>query len=99
MPRERLNWGKLPPTGWGCPMSAFLTNLQGLLQRWNFIERAKLESQLWEAFERGEALETLVDQCPPGFQKEVWTTTLVRIRKIEQLMQGKQAPAIQPDAD
>jgi hypothetical protein len=30
------------------------------LQRWNFIERAKQERALWEAFERGEDLEALV---------------------------------------
>ena len=80
-------------------MSAFLTNLQGLLQRWNFIERAKLESQLWEAFERGEPLEAMVEQCAPGFQKEVWSTTLVRIRKIEKMMEGKTAPGNPPDSD
>ena len=80
-------------------MSTFLTNLQGLLQRWNFIERAKLESQLWAAFERGEPLEALVEQCPPGFQKEVWSTTLVRIRKIEKMMAGQKPPAVQPDSD
>jgi hypothetical protein len=80
-------------------MSAFLTNLQGLLLRWNFIERAKLESQLWEAFERGKPLEEMVEQCPPGFQKEVWSTTLVRIRKIEKMMQGKTAPAVKLDSD
>jgi len=80
-------------------MSAFLTNLQGLLLRWNFIERAKLESQLWEAFERGKPLEEMVEQCPPGFQKEVWSSTLVRIRKIEKMMQGKTAPAVKPDSD
>jgi hypothetical protein len=80
-------------------MSAFLTNLQGLLLRWNFIERAKLESQLWEAFEQGKPLEEMVEQCPPGFQKEVWSTTLVRIRKIEKMMQGKTAPAVKPDSD
>jgi hypothetical protein len=80
-------------------MSAFLTNLQGLLLRWNFIERAKLESQLWEAFERGKPLEEMVEQCPPGCQKEVWSTTLVRIRKIEKMMQGKMAPAVKPDSD
>ena len=80
-------------------MSTFLTNLQGLLQRWNFIERAKLESQLWEAFERGEPLEAMVEQCPPGFQKEVWGPTLVRIRKIENMMEGQQAPAVITDSD
>ncbi len=80
-------------------MPAFLTWLQGVLQRWNFIERAKLERQLWEAFERGEALESLVEQCPPGFQKEVWSTTLVRIRKIELMMQGTTAPVNPSDSD
>ena len=80
-------------------MPAFLTWLQGVLQRWNFIERAKLERQLWEAFERGEALESLVEQCPLGFQKEVWSTTLVRIRKIELMMQGTTAPVNPSDSD
>jgi len=80
-------------------MPAFLTWLQGVLQRWNFIERAKLERQLWEAFERGQPLEAMVEQCPPGFQKEVWSTTLVRIRKIEKIMEGKTAPANRPDSD
>ena len=80
-------------------MPAFLTTLQGVLQRWNFIERAKLESQLWESFERGEPLEAMVEQCEPGFQKEVWSTTLVRIRKIEKMMEGQQAPAPKPDSD
>ena len=62
------------------------------LQRWNFIDRAKLERQLWDAFERQEDLQALVDGGEPGFQKEVWTTTLERIRKIERMMQGLQAP-------
>ena len=62
------------------------------LQRWNFIERARLERQLWDAFERGEPIEQLVAACESGFQKEVWTTTAARIRKIETLMDGKQGP-------
>ena len=62
------------------------------LQRWNFIDRAKLERQLWDAFERQEDLQALVNSCEPGFQKEVWNTTLERIRKIERMMQGRQAP-------
>jgi hypothetical protein len=66
--------------------------LNAFLQRWNFIERARLERQLWEAFERKEDLEALVENCPPGFQKEVWTTTLQRLRKIERMMQGQQRP-------
>ena len=62
------------------------------LQRWNFIERARLERQLWDAFERGEPIERLVEACAPGFQKEVWTTTAVRIRRIEQLMASRKPP-------
>lgn len=69
------------------------------LQRWNFIERARIERQLWEAFERREDLEVLVEECRAAvaagdreraFQLEVWQTTLQRIRKIETLMAGKQ---------
>ena len=66
--------------------------MNAFLQRWNFIERARLERQLWEAFERREDLEARVENCPPGFQKEVWTTTLQRLRKIERMMQGQQRP-------
>ena len=66
--------------------------MNAFLQRWNFIERARLERQLWEAFERKEDLEALVENCQPGFQKEVWTTTLQRLRKIERMMQGQQRP-------
>lgn len=74
----------------------------GLLERWNFIARARLERQLWEAFERGEDLEALVDDCrrrvagaEPGassFQLEVWQTTLQRIRRIEAVMGQKPNP-------
>jgi len=63
-----------------------------VFQRWNFIERARQERQLWDAFERGDDLDALVEGCEPGFQKEVWTATLQRIRKIERLMQGQSAP-------
>lgn len=68
------------------------------LQRWNFIERARIERQLWEAFERREDLEALVEECrgavatgdrERAFQLEVWQTTLQRIRKIEKLMADK----------
>ena len=73
-----------------------------LLKRWNFIERAKLERELWEAFERREDLESLVealrqrvdsgsatDQDEDRFRLEVWTTTLGRIRKIEAMMKDQ----------
>ena len=71
------------------------------LQRWNFIERARLERQLWDAFERGDDLEALVAGCRSAveagdqgraFQLEVWATTLRRIRKIETLMRDRQRP-------
>jgi hypothetical protein len=73
------------------------------LQRWNFIERARLERQLWDAFEGGEDLEALVDGCRRAveagdqgraFQLEVWTTTLKRIRKIEILMRDQKRPGM-----
>lgn len=71
------------------------------LQRWNFIERARQERQLWDAFERGENLEALVAECRAAveagagerrFQLEVWTATLPRIRKIERMMRDQQRP-------
>ncbi len=71
---------------------ADLATLPLFLQRWNFIERARLERQLWDAFERGEPIEQLVEACAPGFQKEVWATTATRIRKIERMMRDQQKP-------
>jgi hypothetical protein len=71
----------------------------GFLQRWNFIERARLERQLWEAFERGDNLDALLAECRAAvaagdrersFQLEVWGTTLERIRRIERLMRDQQ---------
>ena len=62
------------------------------LQRFNFIERARLERELWDAFERGEPIEQLVEQCQSGFRKEVWSTTAMRIRKIEAMMSDKERP-------
>lgn len=75
--------------------------MNAFLQRWNFIERARLERQLWDAFERGDNLEALVENCRMAvadgdqqrqFQLEVWTTTLERIRRIERLMQDQPRP-------
>ena len=73
------------------------------LKRWNFIERAKLERQLWEAFEHREDLEARVETLRQAvetgssadlgddrFRLEVWTTTLARIRKIEAMMKDQQ---------
>lgn len=71
------------------------------LQRWNFIERARLERQLWDAFERGESPEALVEECRQAVeagdssrqvQLEVWQTTAMRIRRIERLMREKPGP-------
>ena len=64
------------------------------LKRWNFIERARLERELWDAFERGDPIEELVADCPAEdpFRREVWQTTAQRIRRIEALMAGKGPP-------
>jgi len=74
------------------------------LKRWNFIERARLERELWDAFEAKENPEAKLtdlqgwiasaDAADPTlpdqqFRLEVWTTTLARIRKIEALMAGQ----------
>jgi hypothetical protein len=70
------------------------------LQRWNFIERARIERQIWDAFERGESPEALVEECRRAveagdasrrLQLEVWQTTTERIRRIERLMRDQRA--------
>ena len=75
------------------------------LKRWNFIERARLERELWDAFEAKEDIEAMVnalkarieamDATDPelgdqNFRLEVWITTMERIRKIEAMMAGKE---------
>ena len=75
------------------------------LKRWNFIERARLERELWDAFEAKDDIEAMVnglkarieamDPTDPelgdqNFRLEVWMTTMERIRKIEAMMAGKQ---------
>jgi hypothetical protein len=76
--------------------------LPRVLQRWNFIERARLERELWDAFERGEDLEALVassaeeagaGQAGTSLRQEVWEQTLVRIRRIEAAMKQAKPPA------
>lgn len=71
------------------------------LQRWNFIERARLERVLWDAFERGEDLDALLEACraeaaagkpDASFRLEVWQTTLIRIRRIEAMMKDQPRP-------
>lgn len=80
--------------------------MNAFFQRWNFIERAKLERQLWDAFERGENIDALVAECRSAveqgaaersFQLELWTATLARIRRIERLMRDQQQPARSAD--
>ena len=81
------------------------------LRRWNFITRARLERELWEAFERHEDLEAklnvlrrkldedAVDAAPDdSLRLEVWTITLRQIRRIEETMRGK-APPLPPNSD
>jgi len=78
-----------------------MLNLSSLLKRWNFIERARLERELWEAYEQRQDIEALVEQCRAAvsggdqgraLQLEIWTTTLTRIRKIERMMADQQQP-------
>ena len=74
------------------------------LKRWNFIERARLERELWDAFEAKQdpdaelsELKQWIEAADPSdptlgeqrFRLEVWTTTLARIRKIEAMMAAK----------
>ena len=75
------------------------------LKRWNFIERARLERELWDAFEAKEDIEFMgnelkasVEAADPtapdlgvqNFRLEVWITTMERIRKIEAMMAKKE---------
>lgn len=75
------------------------------LQRFNFIERARLERELWDAFERGEDLDSQLAEAARAaasgddsdrFRLEVWQTTATRIRKIETLMRDQRPPAAPP---
>jgi hypothetical protein len=77
------------------------------LQRWNFIARARLERQLWEAFEQGGDLEALVEatrqeaasgDAAVAFRLEVWQQTLVRIRRIEAAMKQTTRPPSSEDS-
>ena len=54
--------------------------------------------QLRDAFERGDDLEAVVETCRQAvvggqselsFQLEIWDATLVRIRRIEKMMQAQ----------
>ena len=71
-----------------------------LLRRWNFIERARLERELWDAFEAGDDIDAMLERTQAkveaqqgedldALRLEVWQTTVLRIRKIEALMKQK----------
>ena len=79
-----------------------VSGLPSWLQRWNFIERARHERALWEAFEQRQDIDALVEQCRAAveagdrgraFELEVWSTTLTRIRKIERMMGDRPRPS------
>ena len=71
-----------------------------LLRRWNFIERARLERELWDAFEAGDDIDAMLERTQAkveaqqgedldALRLDVWQTTVLRIRKIEALMKQK----------
>lgn len=71
------------------------------LRRWNFIERARQERLLWDAFERGENLDALLEACAAeaaagddgaAFRLGIWRTTRERIRRLEALMASRRDP-------
>lgn len=71
------------------------------LKRLNFMETAKLEMELMKAFEAGADLNAkLAEQAElasggnaeQAWKLEVWQKMLVRIRKMQTLMQDKQDP-------
>ena len=72
------------------------------LKRLNFMETAKLEMELMKAFEAGEDLDSKVGsqvelaqrsgQAEDKWKAEVWQKMLVRIRKMQKLMEGSSKP-------
>ena len=71
------------------------------LKRLNFMETAKLEIELMKAFEAGVDLDAkLADQAALAtngdaeevWKLEVWQKMLIRIRKMQTLMQDKPEP-------
>lgn len=71
------------------------------LKRLNFMETAKLEMELMKAFEAGADLDAkLAEQAElasngdaeQAWKLEVWQKMLVRIRKMQTLMQDKPDP-------
>jgi hypothetical protein len=75
------------------------------LRRWNFIERARQERLLWDAYERRENLDELLEACAvqaeagdgeAAFRLEVWRTTRERIQRLETLMASRGKPPEAP---
>ena len=71
------------------------------LKRLNFMETAKLEMELMKAFEAGADLDAkLAEQAElasngdaeQAWKLEVWQKMLMRIRKMQTLMQDKPDP-------
>lgn len=71
------------------------------LKRLNFIETAKLEMELMKAFEAGEDLDAKVEvqaqraeagDPEQAWKLEVWQKMLIRIRKMQTLMQNQPNP-------
>ena len=71
------------------------------LKRLNFMETAKLEMELMKAFEAGENLDAKLEaqaQIAGGgdaeeiWRLEVWQKMLLRIRKMQKMMQDKPDP-------
>jgi len=71
------------------------------LKRLNFMETAKLEMELMKAFEAGEDLDAKLEaqaQIAGGgdaeeiWRLEVWQKMLLRIRKMQKMMQDKPDP-------
>jgi len=71
------------------------------LKRLNFMETAKLEMELMKAFEAGADLDAkLAEQAAlasggdaeQAWKLQVWQKMLVRIRKMQTLMQDKPDP-------
>ena len=67
-----------------------MAQLAQWLQRWNFIERARLERELGDAFERGEPIEQQGEQCQPGCRREVVATTAERNLMLRRWMSKQQ---------
>lgn len=71
------------------------------LKRLNFMETAKLEMELMKAFEAGADLDAKLAKqaelasngdAEQAWKLEVWQNMLVRIRKMQTLMQDKPDP-------